>query len=472
MLRLSPKTAFYGILAGSMKIFCIGLSKTGTTSLAGALTMLGYRTIDNMGASEYRSGDIGCLDIATIDANDAFTDTPIPSFYRQLDQHYPGSKFILTVRDIDPWLKSSKKQFNSRGAEQRNQATNQILEEIYGSPIFEEALFRSGYQHFIDQAKDYFSERPHDLLVIDITKGQTWATLCRFLDKPVPAVPFPKANVTRISWTPPEQLLDIVLRAGDTSLEIFNALNGKNLPGASPAWHNALPETVRRLFQRLRSPARGDADKAAKTASRLVLEQIESDLRRATPDIPIVSPDTKLDAIEGHQNWNHFWLVAPLDGIEHFADPDAMYSINIALIQDRVPITGIIHAPTLATSYYAASWRPSLKAVRGILLSDNAIEADRKRLPAMTAQERKAALSLQSPSDSVPIAAGLRLCLATFAASDTAGHLEHSKEWQTAAAQCILNAIGFRLAEPGATAALSYNKPSFRNPPIDLHSAD
>lgn len=80
------------------KIFGIGLSKTGTTSLAHALEILGYRTKDYPGLSRYRAGDLSSVDLAVVDAYDALTDTPIPSFYRELDQRYPGAKFILTVR--------------------------------------------------------------------------------------------------------------------------------------------------------------------------------------------------------------------------------------------------------------------------------------------------------------------------------------------------------------------------------------
>lgn len=429
--------------------------------------MLGYRTVDNMGAKVYRPGDISCLDIDTINDNDAFTDTPIPSFYPQLDQRYPGSKFILTVRDIDAWLKSSRKQFNARHAKTRDEGINQIFEEIYGSAIFDEALFRSGYQHFVDQAKAHFTSRD-DLLVIDVTSGDPWQELCKFLDHPIPDVPFPKANVTQISWTPPEKLLDIAQRAGDALLEIFNTLHYKNLPGTNPAWQDVLPGSTRRLYRGLHRRTCGSADKTAKIAYRLALQQIESGLRRITPDIPIISPETDRDTVHDQQNWNHFWLVDPLDGIEHFANPDAAPSINIALIQDRVPINAVIHAPTLATSYYAASWRPSLKAVRGVILSENAIEADQERLPAMTALEREAISSLRSASDRLPMGTGLGLCLAPLAV----GRIDQSREWQTAAAQCILNRMGYRIGEPGSPSALTYNKTSFKNPTIELQSAD
>ena len=68
------------------KIFGIGLSKTGTTSLARALEILGYKTRDYIGVSSYTRGELSSIDLAEIEANDAFTDTPIPSFYKELDR--------------------------------------------------------------------------------------------------------------------------------------------------------------------------------------------------------------------------------------------------------------------------------------------------------------------------------------------------------------------------------------------------
>ena len=82
--------------ASKSKIFGIGLSKTGTTSLARALEILGYKTRDYLGVTRYSSGDLSSIDLDEIETNDAFTDTPVPSFYRELDSRYPGSKFILT----------------------------------------------------------------------------------------------------------------------------------------------------------------------------------------------------------------------------------------------------------------------------------------------------------------------------------------------------------------------------------------
>jgi len=453
-----------------MKIFCIGLSKTGTTSLASALTELGYRTLDNIGASTYHPGDMGCVERALLDANDAFTDTPIPSIYRQLDQHYPGSKFILTVRDTDAWLKSARKQFTPQHAQQRGDAINHIFDELYGSHSFDEAGFRDGYRRFIDSARQYFADRPDDLLVIDISRKDAWQSLCGFLGRPVPDLPFPKANVTRITWAPATTLLELTERAGDLALEVFNTLHHTRIPGSYATLADALPATVGQLYRRLRHPGCQDPQRAARTARRLVTAQIHAGLRRITPDIPIVTPETRLDAIAEHRNWNHFWLLDPLDGGEHFADPDAIFTINIALIQDRIPITGVIHAPTLGISHYAASWRAPIKNIRGVPLSADASQSGQAAIATLTSREHEALQSLSTPGQSPPISTGLWLYLNALAAGDGA-RLQHSSEWQTAAAQCLLSHAGVQLDTADDGQPLRYNKARFDNPAIVLRTA-
>jgi hypothetical protein len=198
----------------SQKIFCIGLSKTGTTSLARALEILGYRTRDYIGVTRYASGDLSSIDLSEIDASDAFTDTPIPSFYRELDKKYPGSKFILTTRNMDDWLRSCAKQFTSRIVSKQNDATRQLHTDLYGCFEFDADKYASGYTRFVEGVQDYFRDRPQDLLVTDICGGETWDELCAFLGKAVPESPFPVTNVSAIQWMNIRKIVDLAREAG------------------------------------------------------------------------------------------------------------------------------------------------------------------------------------------------------------------------------------------------------------------
>jgi hypothetical protein len=177
------------------KVFCIGFSKTGTTSLRDALTRLGYRVT---GPNGHLDPDIEQkMDALTTELStkyDAFQDNPWPLVYRKMDAMYPGSRFILTVRDPDKWLSSVVRHF---GVDE-----TPIRTVIYGfgSPIGHEDLYRDRMVRHDQEVLEYFKERPDDLLVIDITKAQdeeNWGKICGFLGEPIPAVPFPHSNTAQ-----------------------------------------------------------------------------------------------------------------------------------------------------------------------------------------------------------------------------------------------------------------------------------
>ena len=97
---------------GQPKVFCIGFHKTGTTSLGDALTTLGYRVTGLAGKNDPEIGN-HVLDMARrlVGEFDAFQDNPWPILYRELDAMCPGSKFILTLRDPEPWIRSQVRHF-------------------------------------------------------------------------------------------------------------------------------------------------------------------------------------------------------------------------------------------------------------------------------------------------------------------------------------------------------------------------
>ena len=186
-----------------MKIFGIGLPKTGTTSLYAALHGLGYRSatfghLKEMRPDAWLDGDFSPDYLAELDA---VTDTPIPTYYPQLDVRYPGSKFILTVRDPDAWLESCRRHFEpldaGDGPDEYGRTTRLAL---WGVRRFSADRFRYVYRTHDLTARAYFEDRPGDLLALDLGTGEGWAELCGFLDKPIPDEPFPQVQP---GWRPP-----------------------------------------------------------------------------------------------------------------------------------------------------------------------------------------------------------------------------------------------------------------------------
>lgn len=176
------------------KVFNIGFNKSGTTSLANAMDILGYKSI------HWKLGDDRLTDIMLenrkagrdlligLEQFEFLSDFSGDLFYKDLDKQCPGSKFILTVRDMDSWLESRKKHV-IRNQNNPDYKYNFLKVDIEGWKTHRERLEK--------EIKEYFKDRPDDLLIIDILGGDGWDKLCKFLSKEVPKVPFPNLNKTK-----------------------------------------------------------------------------------------------------------------------------------------------------------------------------------------------------------------------------------------------------------------------------------
>jgi hypothetical protein len=174
-----------------MKVFCIGLSKTATTSLIEALKILGLDAVHwHATKHAFRYTDDGiAIDWALIERHDAFADTPIARIYPELDRHYPGARFILTLRDPERWLRSFADQFAAGGLDPFSARLHQ---DLYGTAGFDATRCRAAFARHTAQVRDYFAARPGDLLEMDIGAGDGWGPLCAFLGLPEPEEPFPR----------------------------------------------------------------------------------------------------------------------------------------------------------------------------------------------------------------------------------------------------------------------------------------
>lgn len=182
------------------RIFGIGMHKTATTSLHAALQILGYES------AHWKSGawakhvweEMHAAGISrTLEKFYTASDLPIPIFFKELDRAYPGSKFILTVRDEIDWLRSVRAHFSIQNPFRWEwdvyPFTNTIHREIYGRTDFDALTFLERYRRHNAEVIEYFRTRPDDLLVM---REHTWTALCEFLQKPLPNVDYPRKFVT------------------------------------------------------------------------------------------------------------------------------------------------------------------------------------------------------------------------------------------------------------------------------------
>lgn len=170
------------------KIFCLGFQKTGTTSLCSMLNTLGYKTAH--WGRHHRDLLAGNLTTNVFKNNDAFADLPLPLFYKELDEEYPNSKFILTIRDSGKWLKSCRKHQQWLTWQWRKPLAD-TEQFVYGVTHFNPKTFLSRYESHNQEILEYFKDRPDDLLVIDMTNGFEWSNLCEFLGHEIPEEEIP-----------------------------------------------------------------------------------------------------------------------------------------------------------------------------------------------------------------------------------------------------------------------------------------
>jgi hypothetical protein len=183
-----------------VKVFGLGLSKTGTSSLTAALNILGVTSIhypyDERTLSQLQSGNFR---LSLLDTYQSITDLPAVPFYEEFDREFPNSKFILTVRDLDGWLRSCEMHWQLldewvASFPEFERAHSYLSELVYGGQTFERDRFALRYETHLTRVKKYFAARKKDLLVLDICNGEGWSKLCSFLSVEEPALPFPHAN--------------------------------------------------------------------------------------------------------------------------------------------------------------------------------------------------------------------------------------------------------------------------------------
>ena len=188
------------------KVFGIGLGRTGTKSLTYALHHLGINVAhfpDD--ANTYRELATGNYQFSLLNTLDGITDITVSLFYPHLDQLFPGSKFILTVRNKADWLESLEKHwseyscFDDSRADSRENSVHVSVRRLLCAAVFGCYTFsrdRAAYVYDLHykNVKDYFEGRPDDLLILDICEGQGWEVLCPFLGQPLQTLPFPKVR--------------------------------------------------------------------------------------------------------------------------------------------------------------------------------------------------------------------------------------------------------------------------------------
>lgn len=193
------------------------------------------------------------------------------------------------------------------------------------------------------------------------------------------------------------------------------------------------------------------------------------------PEIPFISEENKLTPYEERKNWNRFWLIDPIDGTKEFIKKNGEFTVNIALIEDGVPVIGIVHVPAQNKTYYGAKGLGSF-----VLSTQNSklsttynhystkskviVVGSRSHLSDETLQFVEALKADGKEVEFNSSGSSLKLCLVAEGAADVYPRFGPTMEWDTAAAHAVALYAGRKVVNHETKQALLYNKENLLNP--------
>jgi 3'(2'), 5'-bisphosphate nucleotidase len=212
-------------------------------------------------------------------------------------------------------------------------------------------------------------------------------------------------------------------------------------------------------------------DESPLTAADLASHRVITErLNTLTPDVPVLSEEGADIPFDTRSAWARYWLIDPLDGTREFVKRNGEFTVNIALIVDGAPVLGIVHVPVSGKSYVGEVGEGAWKVDEKDHAAPISVRKQRPPTVRIAGSRSHAGDSLKRFLDQVgdheivSMGSSLKLCLVAEGAADIYPRLGPTSEWDTAAAQAVVEAAGGRVTDTqGET--LRYNtKESLLNP--------
>jgi 3'(2'), 5'-bisphosphate nucleotidase len=199
-------------------------------------------------------------------------------------------------------------------------------------------------------------------------------------------------------------------------------------------------------------------------------EIIVKGLSTLTPQIPILSEEASDISFEERKQWDRYWLVDPLDGTKEFVSRNGEFTVNIALIDRHSAVLGAVYVPVKDTLYLGVRAQGAYKQVGSqprIAIRTSSPANSPLRLVGSRSHRDSTLdkhLSKLEPCDFVAVGSSLKFCLVAEGMADLYPRFGPTSEWDTAAAQAVVEAAGGAVVKLDG-APLQYNaKPELLNP--------
>ena len=220
-------------------------------------------------------------------------------------------------------------------------------------------------------------------------------------------------------------------------------------------------------------------------ADRLAHDSIRNDHSKTF--IPVLSEEGRNIVYEESKGWEYFWIVDPLDGTKEFIKRNGEFTVNIALIQNKYPILGVVYVPVTGELYFSLALEGAYKvsnlvAKKETRLTYNELISTAKKLPFDS--DRKNVIIVESRShtsnetleyierlkqkfgdiESISRGSSLKMCMIAEGNADIYPRLSLSSEWDTAAGQAIVEGAGYLVYTYETKERMAYNKEELLNP--------
>lgn len=216
--------------------------------------------------------------------------------------------------------------------------------------------------------------------------------------------------------------------------------------------------------------------KADKISNEIILKYLKQS------KIPILSEESKMISYSERENWNLLWIVDPIDGTKEFIKRNGDFTINIALIENQIPILGVIYIPVTKEIYFASKSIGSFK-----IKIDNSnfdlteIISKAKKIPLLNQKKSFTFVASQTHNSKETIdfinlnsknldtyevinrGSSLKLCLIAEGAANMYPRLSPTMEWDIAAGHAICLYAGFDVYDIENSQTLKYNKENLLN---------
>lgn len=212
----------------------------------------------------------------------------------------------------------------------------------------------------------------------------------------------------------------------------------------------AILEVYRRGFTVTRKADTTPVTEADMAAHELIL----AGLHRLDPGIPVLSEEAEPGPFEARCRWTRHWLVDPLDGTRQFVSHGDDFTVNIALVEAHAPVLGVIHAPVSGTTYWAAKAAGAYRGEAGRQ------DGERLRVGVYRGGPVRVLVSRAGPGKLLQaylarlgevslrqVGSSLKSCLIAEGEADLYPRFGPTGEWDTAAAQILLEEAGGHLTD-------------------------